>query len=81
MFDHVQLRVLASGILFRAVLRALKRAPTPEQKMEVHRRVEDLVWQMSPALLIQVDGRDVDDGIPESLEWSAIVDALAREFA
>lgn len=73
--QDVQLRVLASGILFRACLRRLGR-PTAEEKMELHRRVEEAAWSLSPALLVTLEGRDVDDGVPEGADWDALVQQL-----
>ena len=71
------LRVLASGILFRAVLRAFPRAPSVEEKMRIHQLVEERAWSLAPEQLALADGRDVDDGPP--VEWDGLVRALVGE--
>lgn len=73
----VQLRVLASAILYRATLRALPRAPTAEEKMRLHARVEERAWDLPADMIAEVDGRDVDDGPPESEQWRRVVTQLA----
>ena len=77
--DEVPLRLLASAILFRACLRAFPRKPTPEDKMRLHQRVEEAAWQLPIGMLLLVEGREVDDGVPESLEWQSLVDRLVHE--
>lgn len=78
MKDDVQLRILASAILYRACLRSLKERPTPEQKMALHARVEEAAWSLPNDVLAQVRGRDVDDGAPPTDEWRALVLRLAE---
>jgi len=76
--SEVQLRILASGILYRACLRSLRERPTPEQKMALHARVEEAAWALPDAMLREVEGRDVDDGAPAGEAWQRLVERLAR---
>jgi hypothetical protein len=77
--EDVQLRLLASGILFRAALRAFPRAPSAQEKMRLHQLAEQSAWGLAPGLLLLAEGRDVDDGIPETPEWRALVQSLVAE--
>jgi hypothetical protein len=74
---ETQLRVLAAAILYRASLRTLRAPSTAEQKMALHARVEEAAWDLAPEMLRGVDGRDVDDGIPDAPEWRSLVARLA----
>jgi hypothetical protein len=74
----VQLRLLASGILYRACLRSLPRAPTAEEKMALHARVEEAAWALPDAMLRAIEGRDVDDGVPDTDAWRELVGRLAQ---
>lgn len=74
--QDVQLRLLASAILYRACLRALRAPPSAEEKMALHARVEVAAWEIPDAMLREVEGREVDDGIPEGDAWRALVAQL-----
>lgn len=73
---ETRLRVLASAILYRACLRALPKPPTAAEKMALHARVEVAAWELPSEMLAEVDGRDVDDGLPASEPWRALVESL-----
>jgi hypothetical protein len=73
------LRVLASAILFRAVLRAWPERPSAEQKMRIHQRAEEAAWALPKGMLLLVEGRDVEDGVPEAAEWTSLVATLVAE--
>lgn len=75
--QDASLRVLASGILYRAVLRAFPRAPSAAEKMRIHQLVEERAWSLAADMVARAAGRDVDDGPPEA--WSGIVQALVAE--
>lgn len=81
--DDAQLRVLASAILYRACLRALAAGssspgarPSALEKMELHARVEEAAWGLPAPMVREVDGRDVDDGVPPGDGWQELVRRL-----
>lgn len=76
--EDVQLRLLASAILFRTCLRAYPRKPTPEEKMALHRRVEETAWSLPSAMLAMIGDRDVDDGVPQTPAWERLVAELVK---
>ena len=65
------LRVLLAGVLYRATMRAFAGAlasrglppPRPEEKMALHRLVEERAWSLPDDVAALVEGRDVDDGV------------------
>lgn len=71
------LRVLASAILYRAVLRALPRAPSVAEKMRIHQIVEERAWSLPAGEVALAEGRDLDEGPPP--EWHDIVQSLLAE--
>lgn len=73
------LRVLASAILFRALLRAWPERPSVATKMRLHQRAEETAWSLPAGMLLLVDGRDVDDGVPATPEWASLVESLVAE--
>ena len=73
----MQLRILASAILYRACLRALTTKPTAEQKMGLHARVEEAAWALPEEMLGEVEGRDVDEGPPDTQMWHDLVRRLS----
>ena len=72
-----QLRILASAILYRACLRALTTKPSAEEKMAMHARVEEAAWALPDEMLREVEGRDVDDGPPDTQMWRDLVRRLS----
>lgn len=48
--------------------------------MAIHARVEETAWSLSPAMLALIEGREPDDGVPQSVEWQALVERLASEL-
>lgn len=76
----VQLRLLASGILYRACLRAMAaaHAPSPEEKMALHARVEEAAWALPEGALRELEERDVDDGPPDTQMWRELVQRLVK---
>lgn len=89
--SDVQGRVLLSAILYRATLRALAGElagrglppPTAEEKMTLHRAVEERAWDLPDDALAMISGRDVDSGVaglpPLESEVAAFVQSgLAR---
>ena len=46
--------------------------------MALHARVEEAAWSLPDEMLREVEGRDVDDGVPETAAWRDLVARLAR---
>lgn len=69
--QDIQARVFLTGLLYRATLRAFNRTllerglapPFPEEKMHLHKEVEQRVWDIPASAAHSVADRDVDDGV------------------